>query len=224
MNLGILRNVDALELKALTQGALDDLGALKVMPKDFYAQFHQETLSAFCLQQGCYALPTIELLNLINLKIMEVSPSRNAIEIGSGNGVIGQALGITCTDSWMQEDPAIKAHYAQVKQPTVPYGRHVVRLDAHAAVDHYRPEVVVAAWVTHRYNPLEHERGGNAWGVDEYLLLEQIKRYVFVGNLKTHENKPLLAQAHEVIQGDFLFSRSLSSDQCALLIWEGGRK
>lgn len=219
MNFNVL-NPDIAELIELRKHAKTESGVLKVMPSDFYRQFKQVTLSAFCLEMGCYSLPTVELMNLVNAKIMEASPSRHAIEIGSGNGVIGEALGITCTDNWMQDHPAVKAHYAAMRQPTVPYRPHVVNLDALSAVGRYKPEVVVASWVTHIYDPKQHYRGGNAVGVDEQKLLNRIKRYVFIGNLDTHKHKPILANKHEVIQGDFLFSRSMRSELNALLVWD----
>lgn len=208
------------ELIELREHARTPNGTLRVMLKDFYAQFEQDSLAAFCVEMGCYSLPTFELLDLVNAKIIEASPSRNAIEIGSGNGIIGEALGIPCTDNWMQDHPAIKAHYEMLKQPTVPYRAHVERLDALSAVDRYRPEVVVASWVTHIYDPTQHQRGGNAVGVDERMLLNRIKRYVFIGNLDTHKHKPILDRKHEVIQGDFLFSRSMATDKNALIIWD----
>lgn len=195
-------------------------GVLKVMPKDFYAQFAQGSLSAFCVEMGCYSLPTIELLDLVNAKIIEASPSRNAIEIGSGNGVIGEALGITCTDNWMQDDPQVKHYYESLRQPTVPYRGHVERLDALSAIERFRPEVVVASWVTHIYDYDDHARGGNAFGVDEGVVLDRIKRYVFIGNLATHKLKPILRFKHDIIQGDFMFSRSMAPELNALIIWD----
>lgn len=219
MNVNVL-SPNVAELIELRGHAKTSGGVLKVMPKDFYQQFKQDSLSAFCMEMGCYSLPTTELMNLVNSKIMEASPSRHAIEIGSGNGVIGEALGITCTDNWMQDDPAIQAHYAALRQPTVPYRDHVVRLDALGAIDRYKPEVVVASWVTHIFDPAQPHRHGNSFGVDEQALLDRIKRYVFVGNLSTHKHKPILAHKHEVIQGDFLFSRSMSPELNALLVWD----
>jgi hypothetical protein len=208
------------ELIELRTHAKTPAGVLKIMPKDFYRQFEQEALSAFCVEMGCYSLPTVELMNLVNAKIMECSPSRHAIEIGSGNGVVGEALGITCTDSWMQDDPTIKAHYEAMRQPTVPYRDHVMRLDALDAVARYKPEVVVASWVTHIYDATLPYRGGNTFGVDEQLLLDRIKRYVFIGNLDTHQHKPILAHKHETIQDDSMFSRSMRPELNALIVWD----
>lgn len=158
MNFNLL-NPNIEELIELRQQAKTPAGVLKVMPSAFYSQFQQMSIAAFCLEMGCYSLPTVELMDLVNTKIIEASPSRRAIEIGSGNGVIGEYLGITCTDNWMQEHPAIKAHYQALRQQTVQYRKHVVNLDALKAIGRYKPEVVVASWVTHIYNAKEHFRG-----------------------------------------------------------------
>lgn len=206
------------------QAALDatalDKGELRVVPGAFYQQFDQVDLSGFALRHGLYVLPTRELLDKINELILEVSPTRSAIEIGSGNGVLGRALGIPCTDNFMQDDPNVRALYAQMKQPVVKYGKHVERLDAQEAVDRHRPEVVVAAWVTHKFNESEPERGGNMFGVDEIALLSKIKRYVFVGNFYVHQQKPLLAFPYSVYESDVLFSRAQKPQGNAIVVWD----
>lgn len=204
---------------ALDAEALNN-GVLRVMPMAFYQQFEQVDLSGFCLRHGLYVLPTFELMDKINELILEASPSRSAIEIGSGNGVLGKALGIPCTDSYMQEDPAIQALYQKMGQPVVKYGEHVQRLNALEAVKHCRPEVVVAAWVTHKYNEAEHERAGNVYGVDEVALLGQIKRYIFVGNFYVHGQKPLLEIDHTVHESEAIFSRSQKPHGNAVVVWD----
>lgn len=204
---------------ALDKGALDK-GVLRVMPGAFYQQFEQVDLSGFALRHGLYVLPTRELLDKINELILEVSPTRSAIEIGSGNGVLGRALGIPCTDNFMQNDPTVRALYEQMRQPVVSYGTHVERLDAQKAVDKYRPEVVVAAWVTHEFNEKEPERGGNMFGVDEVALLSKIKRYIFVGNFSVHQQKPLLALPYSVYESDLLFSRGRMPKGNAVVVWD----
>lgn len=193
---------------------------LRVMPAAFYAQFPQNELSGFCLRNGLYLLPTTELCDLVNDLILEVSPTRSAIEIGSGNGVFGRALGIPCTDNYMQDDPAIRAHYRTMGQPTVTYGKHVARLAADEAIEVLQPEVVVGAWVTHKYNPAEHFRGGNAFGVDEVAMLQRIKRYIFVGHASPHAFKPLLGVKHKTIPGEFVFSRAFEAVGNVVLVWD----
>jgi hypothetical protein len=193
---------------------------LRVMPAAFYAEFPQNELSGFCLRNGLYALPTTELCDLINRLILEVSPTRSAIEIGSGNGVLGRALGIPCTDNHMQDDPVIQAHYRAMGQPAVNYGKHVLRMSAEQAVKQLKPEVVVGAWVTHKYHPAEHFRGGNVIGVDEGAMLNRIKRYIFVGNSRPHALKPLLAVTHKTIKADYIFSRGFDGTGNMVLVWD----
>ncbi|MFK4132331.1 hypothetical protein ACI2KR_08560 [Pseudomonas luteola] len=208
------------ELSIIEREALDAEGNLKVLPSEFYRRFNQTSLSFFCLKHGLYGLPTFELLDVINAKIMEASPSRNAIEIGSGNGALGKGLGITCTDSFLHDSPEIRSHYRRIGQPVTKYGTHLVHMDALTAVKHYRPDVVVASWVTHLSIDNDNPTEGSPYGVDEEEMLGLVSRYILVGNLKPHGKKPLLKFPHETIRGDFLFSRSMSSDQCVLLIWD----
>lgn len=195
-------------------------GALTVMPADFYRHFRQADLSGFCQRHGFYLLPTVELVELIDRLILQISPTRSAIEIGSGNGTLGAALDIPCTDSHMQNDPHIRALYELAGQPVTRYGAHVERLDALSAVERYRPEVVVGAWVTHIYDAKEHARGGNMYGVDEVALLQRVKRYIFVANMNPHALKPLLALPHATIQTDAIFSRGIDASKNALLVWD----
>lgn len=199
-------------------------GQLQVMPSAFYAGFPQEQLSAFCHAHGLYALPTEELLALLQLLIGEADPQRRAIEIGSGNGALGLALGIPCTDSHMQADGMVSAIYSLMRQPPVTYGPHVERLDAMQALDKYAPAVVVAAWVTHKYESSDPARGGNMFGVDEYALLKRVKRYIFVGHESPHAKKPLRGiKPNQTIKGPFLFSRSLDREGCRVWVWDNPR-
>lgn len=218
---GSIINPNPLAVAYLNAEALGSGGVLRVMPSEFYQQFRQDDLCAFCLMNGLYCLPTFELLDIINDLIAEVSPTRSAIEIGSGNGVLGRGLGVPCTDNLMQTFPEVMAIYAGIAQPVVKYGEHVEKLAALDAVKRYVPDVVVAAWVTHLFDPLDAKRGGNMYGVDELAMLKRIKRYVFVGNMTTHELKPLLNVPHREIRGDFLFSRGRVAEDNVLLVWEG---
>jgi hypothetical protein len=199
-----------------------DNGVLQVVHADFYRQFDQEQLSVFGHRHAAYVLPTWELITKLDELIKEVSPSRSAIEIGAGNGLLGMALGIPCTDNRMQERPEIIDIYATTGQPTITYGENVQKLDALEAVKHWRPEVVVAAWVTHLYNPNESHRGGNMFGVDEVLLLSKIKRYIFVGNVGPHHLKPLFDQCQKftTIEPLGLFSRARNPDSNVIWVWD----
>lgn len=208
---------------AVAQLTMDCLGGnvLKVMDSEYYRQFKQIDLSVFCLMAGLYCLPTTELINKLNELIMEKSPARNAIEIGSGRGTIADALGIIPTDSWQQDRPEMKAHYASMGQPTVSYGSHVLKMDGNSAVDHFKPDVVCAAWVTHLWVAEDQERGGNMYGIDEQKIINSVKRYVVVGNRAVHGAKPIMPKVSDVIEGDFLFSRSANnSSENAIFVWD----
>jgi hypothetical protein len=194
---------------------------LKVVPADVYRQFTQSELSALCVVKALYSLPTVELLDKLNQLIMEVSPERNAIEIGAGNGVIGRGLGIPSTDSFQQESPEVRQHYAMLQQPTIEYGADVMRMDANQAVKVMKPDVVIGAWVTHRHRPEADHLGGNVYGIDEEEILASVKRYIVVGNDHVHCKKPIFGKMTRAIRGDFLFSRSiLGAGQNAIYIWD----
>lgn len=194
----------------------DSKGRLQVVPYDIIKDIPQNHISMFCVQKGLYAIPTQELIDFLKEEIGE----QKAIEIGAGNGAICKALGIIGTDSFMQLEPAIKARYELMRQAIVPYGEHVEKLDAKEAVRKYRPEIVVAAWCTHKYNPKEHWREGNQWGINEKLILEKTKKYIHIGNEKTHGKKPILNYPHRTIKAPWIVSRAINPDLNAIFIWE----
>lgn len=188
----------------LTPEVIDTNGLPKVMPAAFYADTTPDERSLLAWRHGLYLLPTHELVQRLRLLI----DGRNAIEIGSGNGVLAKALGIQATDNRMQEWPDIRAHYQLKGQPTVRYGDNVEQLDAVEAVSKYKPQVIIASWVTHRYDPSRPELGGNMYGVDEELLLYGCEEYIFVGNERVHQVKPLLSRRHALEHPSHLYSRS----------------
>ncbi|MEX3635976.1 hypothetical protein [Paraburkholderia sp. BR14320] len=199
--------------------ALGEDGHVKVMPAGFYAVTSLNERAVFAVRNGLYCLPTTELVDWLR----DVISGQSAIEIGAGNGVIAAALGIPATDSWMQEHPAIAAYYRVHAQPTVRYGAHVEKLAAYEAVRKYRPDVVIASWVTRKYDEREHAAGGNALGVDELDVLKHCKRYVLIGNTQVHaksalwQRKPML---HE--NPRWLYSRAVNGSPDFVAIWEGG--
>lgn len=167
----------------------DEAGTLQPMPAAFWAEQPRQARQIFGHKHGLYSFPTLELI--ATLKGMLPA---GTLEIGAGNGGYCKALEIRGTDSYMQELPEIKAHYAAHGQPTVNYGAHVEKIDANAAVKKYRPRAILAAWVTHRFDPLRPELGGNAYGVNERQMIDRlyVEQYFFIGNSGTHRDKPLL--------------------------------
>ncbi|KVP75090.1 hypothetical protein WJ96_04815 [Burkholderia ubonensis] len=198
-----------------SMGALDENGILQVMPAQFYQQFTTAELAAFCVRNGNYSLPTTELVDWLK----DVVGARSMLEIGAGNGVLAKALGIRATDNWMQTWPDVAAHYKQIQQPTVSYGEWVENLDAHAAITEYKPDVVLACWVTHLYREDRHELGGNMYGVDEEALLAACQTYVHVGNSRTHANKSIRQLPHRSYRFGWLVSRSMQPELNEICIW-----
>ena len=201
----------------LRTAACDASGRLKVMPASFYRNTTPEERAMLGHATGAYVLPTLELVAWLRDRIA----GRRAVEIGAGNGVLAEALGITATDSKLQQRPEIAEHYRRMGQPTTTYGPNVEHLDSDEAVNTLQPEVVVAAWVTHRYDEKRHEAGGNYWGVDESYVLSGCQEYLFVGNTQVHAGKSIWDRPHELLQPDWLFSRAINGTPDFLAIWTG---
>lgn len=195
-------------------------GRPRVMPAAYYAHTTREERALLGNRHGIYLLPTVELVE----QLRQLIGGRSAIEIGAGNGVLAEALGIPATDSCLQADPIIAAHYALSGQPTVKYGPNVEPLDAAEAIAKYRPQVVVAAWVTHKYSAGRHEAGGNMFGVVEESVLEQCEHYLFVGNMRVHEHKSIWTAPHQVSHPDYVYSRAINGSADFLAMWEGQRR
>lgn len=205
------------EARDLRAEACDATGRLRVMPAEFYAGTTTLERALLAQRTGSYLLPTHELVSWIKAQIGD----RRAIEIGSGNGVLAEALGIRATDSRLQERPDIAAHYAMLGQPVVPYGDNVEKLDAIAAIRRYRPQVVIGAWVTHLYDPARHAAGGNEFGVNEDAVLDACEYYVFLGNTAVHAGKRIWARAHARHAAPGLYSRAANGSQDISVVWVG---
>ncbi len=164
--------VPAIDPEPLNSRYLVD-GQLVAHPYCEYATVPQQVLAAWGRLRGYYCLPTTELVDWLRQRIA----GRPAIEIGAGHGALGRALGIPATDSFQQKlDPETIAILRESKQPVVLYGSNVELLPAPQAIRKYRPTVVVAAWVTHRWHPKRHHIGGNALGVDEAAILRSLPK------------------------------------------------
>ncbi|VGQ11506.1 hypothetical protein SB5439_04959 [Klebsiella variicola] len=165
--------------------AFDETGTLKAMPATYWQEKTRTDRMLFGHKNALYAFPTIEGIEHINSLIGD----RSAIEIGAGNGAFCKALGIPGTDSYQQAHPHYAMLYKLQGQPTINYGAHVRRMDALQAVKFHKPKIVIAAWVTHKYDPLRHANGGNEAGVDEHALLRKVDEYIFIGNSNIHQTK-----------------------------------
>lgn len=195
---------------------LDEKGLVRVLPESDLRKLPVELVRLWCHQRAVYLVPSGELIAWLAYRI----GGRKAIEIGSGNGAVGRALGIPTTDNRSQERPDIKTLYALTGQPPIKYPDDIEALSALDAIKKYKPQVVIACWVTHLYREDEHERGGNMYGVDEDAVLDSgIETYIHVGATSSHSQKRILSRPHEEHRPSFLFGRGKPEDR-VIWVWE----
>ena len=178
------------KLKDLSGELLGDNGRLKLLHYIEYEKFNWDDLRLFCHEHARYGLPTVELIDFIK----SIINGRSAIEIGAGHGDLGHHLGIHMTDSKQQFEPKVRKHYEAMGQPIIQYPDDVEKIDALDAVKKYKPQVVVASWVT-PYSPCEVKYNSNPWGVKEDEILPLIETYILIGNLDIHSGRPILLNA-----------------------------
>ena len=207
--------LDPSKIRDLSSLLLDGDGRFRVLPASAYEGTTPEERLLFGVRHGIYGFPTTELVDFLRERI----DCRLAIEIGSGNGVMAAALGIPATDNRQQDDPAVRAYYDSIAQPVVRYGNEVERLDAAGAIAKYKPEVVVASWVTHRFDTARQDAGGSMSGVDERALLNACETYLFVGNEQVHAKKAIWALPHTKFTPPWLFSRAMNGSSDFVAIW-----
>ena len=194
----VLKNYDCSELEKL----LIKDGLLIPVAYEKLKRFPQEQLSVFCLKNGFYQLPTIELIDFLKEEIKGLK----TIEIGAGNGSIGRALKIPLTDSCLQEKPEIKAFYLMMQQAPIKYPKDIIPIDGNEAVKLLKPECVIASWLT-------DYRNGNAYGIDEIKIIKSVKKYIHIGNEKTHGFKLALKKfKNRRFTFDWLISRSMEKN------------
>lgn len=210
------------DIRYLEEDIFDEDGLLKPMPYKYYGCIPDEHLAQCGHKHGIYLFPTCELVQIVATQI----GSRKAIEIGAGNGCLGRALGIPMTDSHIQATPGIRDILEAAGQPPVKYPHDVVKMDAAKALDVYKPECVVAAWVTQKHQ--KGEKDGFIYGVDEWDLINKVDKYIFVGNLGVHHRKRVMKRHGLAIglalnkeqKDPVIFSRSLHRELDAMWAWE----
>ena len=208
--------IDPRATRDLSTDVIDQAtGCLKVMPASYYQATTIDDRAVLGARHAFYGLPTTELIEWIK----SVIGDRSAIEIGSGNGVLAQALGIPGTDSHMQERPDIVAVYTATGQRLIKYGATVENLDYAEAIKKHKPQVVVASWVTHRYRADRHDSGGNMYGVVEEDVIDSCETYIFIGNSTVHKGKSIWTRPHTLLKPDWLFSRAHNGSPEFLAVW-----
>jgi hypothetical protein len=212
--------LDPSKIRDISPDVLDDQGQMRVLPAAYWASTTPSERALFAHYQGIYSFPTTELVEYLH----ELIDGRKAIEIGAGHGILAKALDIPATDNRMQAKARYRRIYEQTGQPTVKYGRHVVELDAAAAVRRYQPDLVIGCWVTQKYDPARHWAGGNEIGIDEEDVIANVEQYVVIGNDQVHDSKSIWNLPHTRRYLPFVYSRAANGSRDFLAIWPGGRK
>ena len=192
-------------------------GVPRIMPADFYRSMSVDERALLGARNAMYSFPTVELVQWIKDEIGE----RSAIEIGAGHGALAAALDIRATDNCMQAEPAIAASYLASGQKPIIYGENVERLSAKDAVAIFKPQVVVACWVTHLFREDRRAAGGNVFGVgvDEEALIDACETYIFIGNEQVHRNKSIWDRPHRIIYPEWLYSRAHNGTKEFIAVW-----
>jgi hypothetical protein len=211
--------IDARNVRDLRPDALDAEGRIRVMPAAFWASTTHQERALFGSRTGIYSFPTTELVE----RLHDVIAGRAAIEIGAGHGVLAEALGIPGTDSFQQRLPRYRELYERSGLAIAPYGSMVAEMHASRAVRYYKPRVVIGCWVTHKYDPKQHERGGNEVGIDEPDILRHCEAYVLVGHERVHQHKPIWSRKHTIEYPSYVYSRAMEGGRDFIAIFDGAR-
>jgi hypothetical protein len=99
----------------------------------------------------------------------------------------------------------------------------VEKLDAVAAIAKYRPQVVIACWITHRLEADRPEAGGSATGVDEAAVVGACEEYIVIGNERVHAGKPIWSLPHEKLTPLWLYSRAVNGSADFVANWRQDR-
>lgn len=196
---------------------LDERGLPRVLPASYWATTTPDERAVFGHRYGLYSFPTVELVDYLR----DLIGGRPAIEIGAGHGVLATALDIPATDSKQHEMPEYKLMYNRGDggHPPAPYGPNVIHLDAAAAVYKFRPKVVIACWVSHKFNPRRPRASGNERGVNEGNVIDRCETYVLVGNEAIHRDKPIWERPHTIIYPGFVYSRARNGSRDFIATW-----
>lgn len=207
--------IETKDLRDIREEVLEPDRKLRMLPTAQWKTYLPNEIKAFAHFTGRYGLPTIELI----LYLKDIIDGRSAIEIGAGNGDLGSRLGITMTDSKMQNLKSVRDKYKGMGQRVIEYPDDVEELEALAAVKKYMPAVVVASWIT-TYSPFPVHYGSSPYGVQEKEILDMVETFIIIGNFDTHGDKPIRKFKHETINARFNLSKAKNQDNNRIFIWD----
>ncbi|HEY9879016.1 MAG TPA: hypothetical protein V6D29_11200 [Leptolyngbyaceae cyanobacterium] len=187
----------------------------KLLPAAFYKDIPLQSLRAWCVRRAIYQIPTIELVDWLKNKIA----GKRAIEVGSGNNGLCHYLGIQGTDNRCQQLPEVITLYEMAGQvPTNP-ADSIKTLDAVDAVKRYKPDIIVASWITQKKLV---QGNGNQYGPEEEKIVDSGRVYIHIGNVDIHGDKRILSRPHQKIVAPGLVSRSAYPDLNCVYVWNDG--
>jgi hypothetical protein len=209
------RELPRIDVEAMDRALLDDNKRVRLMPAAELLSYGIDALQAWMVQRARYQLPTTELIEWLRARI----GGRSAIEIGAGMGDLGYHLGLHMTDSYAQT--AFAPEYALMmaasgQAPTNPPA-DVEKIDAEAAVEKYKPEVVLASWVTQKHHAGDAE--GFEHGPEEIRIVRQVKSYIVVGNKGPHSSKRIRRLKHKEYSFPWLVSRGIEQAWNTIYVW-----
>lgn len=221
--------VDVKKPKDNYESLLNSDGSVAILPWKIWQKYDRYQICHFCSRRAIYTLPTDELLDLLSELI---DPNEFAVEICAGLGIIGRDLGLTLTDSKMQNDPGIQAAYALIGNATPDYPDDVETFEALEAADHYQPDCILSCFGTPKYSEERMEAllekwekegvpvkertrrakrlGGSIVGVDYPELIKKVKHLIVVTTEELFQNSGIMHIKHKVHTRAGLYSRTLT--------------
>ena len=225
-----LHSNDAKVMEARDVSYLDELllNADKRLKPVFASELRKVNhidLIYWCNINGYYSIPSIELMDTLREYLPE---DKKLLEIGAGNGVYGRHLNVRMTDNF-QQHPKNRARFRnsiasreKAGLGLVPYGDDVEECDARDAISLYKPNVVLAAWVTQKYNPTKPHLKGNMYGVSYQWILNRrhVDSIILIGNKRIHKNIDIMDKPHiELECSGTIFSRAFDEGYDRIFIW-----
>lgn len=215
--------INQAELDRIDATVLDSNGRMKVLPAAAYGQFSMDDLRIWANMRGHYGFPTEELVQWLKERI----GGRRAIEIGAGNGNLGVHLGIPMTDSYQQvDDEETKIYFAMYGiTPTRPPA-DVEKEDGENAVRRRKPEVVVACYVTEKFQPRGNDitAKGNMRGIRYDYIIERCDTFILIGNEAIHGRNRALNIPHDTFYFSWLVSRALKPELNRIWVWDRSKR
>lgn len=190
--------------------------SIQVLSAQTYLQYGELSLRYWANQFGIFSIPTLELAEWLQRHCRE----RSIHEVGCGNAAMAKHLGIYCSDG--RSNGVAQAIAKAVGSSSAVTPRWVQTKTANQAAQLYKPQIVLAQWVTPGGgNPKDPEDLRNGYGPDYSDILKHCKELIFIGNDSVHGDSldRSLPQADETFRYPWLLSRARDQSQNFIKIW-----